>query len=64
MSQAKFSEGDKVLIYYFGTGKITEVRGPLGYGGAWVYRVQYAGGDDPMYIEVAESQIEKIAEDD
>jgi hypothetical protein len=52
-----FSLGDRVEIMHFGRGKITELRGPLGPGGAEVYRVLYRRKPKPAYIEVLGSQL-------
>jgi hypothetical protein len=52
-----FSLGDRVEILHFGRGKITEIRGPLGPGGAQVYRVLYRRKPKPAYIEVLGSQL-------
>jgi hypothetical protein len=52
-----FSLGDRVEILHFGRGKITEIRGPLGPGGAQVYRVRYRRKPKAAYIEVLGSQL-------
>jgi hypothetical protein len=52
-----FSIGDRVEIVNFGRGKITELRGPLGPGGAQVYRVIYRRKPKAGYIEVLGSQL-------
>lgn len=52
-----FSLGDAVEIRHFGTGTITELRGPLGPDGALVYRVIYRRKPKPGYIEVLGSQL-------
>jgi hypothetical protein len=52
-----FSVGDRVEILHFGRGKITELRGPLGPGGAQVYRVLYSRKPKAAYIEVLGSQL-------
>src|SRR5262249_6366787 len=52
-----FSIGDRVEIINFGLGKITELRGPLGPGGAQVYRVIYRRKPKAGYIEVLGSQL-------
>ncbi len=52
-----FSIGDRVEIINFGRGKITELRGPLGPGGAQVYRVIYRRKPKAGYIEVLGSQL-------
>ncbi len=40
--------------------KIVELRGPLGPGGAYVYRVIVRGKPRPVYIEVLEEQLKLI----
>ena len=52
--------GDRVKIRLSGgmKGRIVELRGPLGPGGAQVYRVQYRRKPTPAYIEVLEDQLE------
>jgi hypothetical protein len=52
-----FNLGDRVEIRYFGHGKIIELRGPLGPGGAQVYRVLYRRKPRPAFIEVWGDQI-------
>jgi hypothetical protein len=52
-----FSLGDRVEIIHFGPGTITELRGPLGPGGAQVYRVLYSRKPKAAYIEVLGSQL-------
>jgi hypothetical protein len=52
-----FSLGDRVEILHFGRGKIVELRGPLGPGGAEVYRVRYRRKPKAAYIEVLGSQL-------
>src|SRR5688572_4735164 len=55
-----FSLGDRVEIIHFGQGKIIELRGPLGPGGAQVYRVLYCRKPRPRYIEVLGSQLRPV----
>jgi hypothetical protein len=52
-----FAHGDWVEILHFGKGKIVELRGALGPGGAEVYRVMYRRKPRPGYIEVLGEQI-------
>lgn len=52
-----FSIGDLVEVLHFGKGKITELRGPLGPGGASVYRVMYRRKPTVGYLEVLGSQL-------
>ena len=52
-----FSLGDRVDIIHFGSGKITELRGPLGPGGAQVYRVTYRRKPKAGYVEVLGNQL-------
>src|SRR5258707_7281473 len=56
-SVATFSLGDRVEFLHFGRGTITELRGPLGPGGAQVYRVLYRRKPKAAYIEVLGNQI-------
>lgn len=44
----------------FGRCKIVEYRGPLGPGGARIYRVRYRRKPSPAYTEVREDQLEII----
>jgi len=41
-------------------GRIVEFRGPLGPGGALIYRVRVRSKPSPAYIEVREDQLELI----
>ncbi len=52
--------GDRVRILRtgFNPGPIVELRGPLGPGGAQIYRVRVRGKPRPAYIEVREDQFE------
>ena len=54
--------GDRVKILSPGgmTGRVVELRGPLGPKGAQVYRIQLRGKPKPAYIEVVEEQLEAI----
>ena len=52
-----FAIGDRVEILRFGRGKVVELRGPLGPGGAHIYRVVYSLKPKPAYIEVLGSQL-------
>jgi hypothetical protein len=49
--------GDRVKIRYGMKGRIVEWRGPLGPGGAQIYRVQTRRKPEPVYIEVREDQL-------
>jgi hypothetical protein len=55
----QFKLGDVVKIRYSGfkRARIVELRGPLGPGGALIYRVRVRGKPKPMYIEVREDQL-------
>lgn len=58
-----FKVGDRVRIPAPSggfTGRIVELRGPLGPKGAQVYRVRWMGGRRPGYIEVLEEQMELL----
>jgi hypothetical protein len=54
-----FKVGDMVKIRYSGVerAKIVEWRGPLGPGGAQVYRLLVRRKPKPVYIEVLEEQL-------
>ena len=54
-----FKLGDRVHIRRSGglRGRIVELRGPLGPGGAQIYRVMYRRRPRPAYIEVREDQL-------
>jgi hypothetical protein len=52
----------KILNSRLQPGRIVEFRGPLGPGGARVYRVKLRGKPYPAYIEVLEDQLEVIPE--
>ena len=57
--------GDRVRIRLSGglKGRIVELRGPLGPGGAQIYRVRIPRKPKPQYIEVREDQLETIPAD-
>jgi hypothetical protein len=57
-----FKLGDLVKIRYleFPRGRIVELRGPLGPGGALVYRVRVRRKPSPLDIEVREDQLIRI----
>jgi hypothetical protein len=57
--------GDRVRILHYGgqTGRIVEFRGPLGPGGARIYRVRIQRKPSPTYIEVREDQLEPLPVD-
>jgi hypothetical protein len=44
-------------------GRIVELRGPLGPGGAQIYRVRIPRKPKPQYIEVRENQLQPISGD-
>ncbi len=54
-----FKLGDRVRIRLSGgtRGRIVEWRGPLGPGGAQIYRVRIHGRQRPTYTEVREDQL-------
>lgn len=53
-----FKVGDRVKIRHSELrGRIVGLRGPLGPGGAQIYRVRYRGKPRPAYIEVREDQL-------
>jgi hypothetical protein len=55
--------GDRVKIHHASglSGRVVELRGPLGSGGAQVYRVMVRKKPKPSYIEVRADQIEVIS---
>jgi hypothetical protein len=56
-----FKYGDRVRIRHSEMrGRIVELRGPLGPGGAQIYRVRVRRKPTPAYIEVREDQLEVI----
>lgn len=56
----KFQVGDRGKIHYSDwRGRIVEFRGPLGVGGAFVYRVRIPG-KPPRYIELPEDELTAI----
>ena len=61
-TQEPFNLGDRVRILHSGNlcGRIVELRGPLGPGGAQVYRVRIRGMAKPTFIELIEDQLELI----
>jgi hypothetical protein len=54
--------GDRVRIRHYDgqEGRIVEFRGPLGPGGARIYRVRIQRKPTPTYIELREDQLELI----
>jgi hypothetical protein len=57
----RFKYGDRVSIRYSDMkGPIVELRGPLGPGGAQIYRVRVRRKPRPAYIEVREDQLELL----
>ena len=58
-----FNLGDRVKIRLSGglRGRVVELRGPLGPGGAQIYRVRISGKAEPTYIEVREDQLKLVA---
>lgn len=52
-----FHVGDWVEVKHLGPGKIVELRGPLGPGGAQLFRVRYRTWPRPGYLEVLGDQI-------
>lgn len=53
----------KILNTGYRKGKIVEYRGPLGPGGARIYRVCVRSKPKPAYIEVREDQLAVISTD-
>jgi hypothetical protein len=54
--------GDRVkILHSFGLrGLVVELRGPLGPGGAQIYRVRVSKSPKPAYIELREDQLQPI----
>jgi hypothetical protein len=55
----RFNLGDRVKIRHYGgqSGRIVELRGPLGPGGVQVYRVLVRRKPERKYIELMENQL-------
>jgi hypothetical protein len=55
--------GDRVKIRHIFPwyGRVVELRGPLGPGGAQIYRIMVRRKPTPTYIEVREDQLELIS---
>jgi hypothetical protein len=58
-AEPKFRVGDRVTLPYYnhGVGRIVELRGPLGPGGALIYDVRFGKKPYRRYIEVREDQL-------
>ncbi len=58
-SKHSWTLGDRVRIRHSvdWVGRIVEFRGPLGPGGAQIYRVELSPEPEPRYIEVREDQL-------
>jgi hypothetical protein len=65
ISPPRFKLGDRVRIRYWGfpNCRIVELRGPLGPGGAQIYRVRYRRKPSPAYIEVREDQLTLVEDE-
>lgn len=62
-SSPRFQVGDRVNIRYSEwRARIVELRGPLGPGGAFVYRIRIPRKPKSRYIEVLEDQLIPIPE--
>jgi hypothetical protein len=61
-NQPAYTVGDRVKILHTADlrGRIVELRGPLGPGGAQIYRVRLRRKPTPAYIEVREDQLELL----
>ncbi len=57
-----FKAGDRVKILHSNgiTGRVVELRGPLGPKGAQIYRLFLWKNPKPVYVEVREDQLEAI----
>ena len=62
-SQALVNIGDFVKILHISDlhGRVVEVRGPLGPGGAPVYHVEVRTKPKPSYVEVRADQLEVVS---
>ena len=62
----EINRGDRVKIIGGGglTGRIVELRGPLGPGGIQIYRLLLRKKPRPAYIELREDQIELLPKKD
>ena len=61
---APFKLGERVKLRLSeSSGQIVELRGPLGPGGAEIYRVRVRGKPRPAYIEVREDQLVLIPDE-
>jgi hypothetical protein len=60
-----FKVGDRVTVRYFPhwRGRIVEFRGPLGPGGALIYRVRFPQKPKADYIELREDQLIHIPDE-
>jgi hypothetical protein len=58
-NQPLFKVGDRVQVLHHPKmrGRIVELRGPLGPGGAQIYDVRFPRKPKPIYIEVREDQL-------
>jgi hypothetical protein len=56
-STPRFNLGDRVTVRYYPhwRGRIVEMRGGLGPGGAQVYRVRFPDKPKPRYVELPEN---------
>jgi len=53
--------GDRVRLRYSNwVGRIVEFRGPLGPGGAQIYRIEVESDPEPIYTEVREDQLIRL----
>ncbi len=61
----QFKLGDYVRIILSGypRARIVELRGPLGPGGAEIYRVRVYGTRKPIYIELGGDQLEPMPDE-
>jgi hypothetical protein len=60
-AEVPFKLGDLVSLRHSKLrGRIVELRGALGPGGAQIYRVRFRGKPRPAYIEVREDQLVRI----
>jgi hypothetical protein len=62
-SQPLVKVGDRVRIRHASglSGRVVELRGPLGPGGAQIDRIRVRKKPTPAYVEVREDQLEVVA---
>lgn len=61
-STPKFQPGDRIKVLHSSglRGQVVELRGPLGPGGAQIYRIRIRRKPKSTYVEVREDQLEQL----